>query len=620
MLAFVLNTAFVVNVLLAAVAVSLIIFIHELGHFLCAKAVGMRVEVFSIGFGKKLLGMKFGETDYRISLVPLGGYVRVSGESPDESSGEPYEFWSKTPGQRAVFVVGGVVMNVVLALALFILAFGVGVEFAAARVGTPIRDEPAWKAGLRTGDEIIRVNETEHPVFSDLTRAVVLGAGEPVYLNVRRNGEVHSYRLEPERNERLGVRTIGIAPPRDTVVSGLAELETVTGRGPGGQVQIGQRAPAKEAGIQLKDRIVAIEGTPVATGEEVTDEIMRHRQGPVRVRVQRDGEQITFSVSPEPALDYIVGISGIGTTVKALQKHGLADRLGLRAGDRITAVNGQRVDAAVQLEEALHDSIPRAELSIRRGEEPVELTVELEDAPAVEDLLFSFTLETDNRLAWVKRGSPAWEAGMRPGDVVVSVAEQAVEDWDGVLRAGGGAGKEERQVQWRRNGKVFTARLKPEPDVSERRRLIGVQMGLPVSESRRYGALAAVRRGFTNMVGRVQEILLTLRGIATREVSPRHMGGIITIAKLSYHAANQGIGKLLYMTAVISAAIAFLNILPIPVLDGGHLLFLAIEKVRGRHLSERVMAIAQTVGFVLLILLVIYVTFNDVVYRVLELR
>ena len=138
-------------------------------------------------------------------------------------------------------------------------------------------------------------------------------------------------------------------------------------------------------------------------------------------------------------------------------------------------------------------------------------------------------------------------------------------------------------------------------------------MDWPVMERRQYGALSAITHGIGDFKETLTSIVISLRGIATRDVSPRNLGGIVTIARLSYRAAELGIGKLLYMTAVLSASIAFLNILPVPVLDGGHLLFLAIEKLRGRRISERAMTIAQTVGFVLLILLVVYVTRNDLV-------
>ena len=131
-------------------------------------------------------------------------------------------------------------------------------------------------------------------------------------------------------------------------------------------------------------------------------------------------------------------------------------------------------------------------------------------------------------------------------------------------------------------------------------------------ETRRYGPVSAVQHGIVDFKQNMIDLFATIQGLATRHISSRVLGGIVTIAGVSYRAAEFGLGKLLHMTAMISISIAFLNILPVPVLDGGHLLFLAIEKLRGRRLSEKVMNIAQTVGFVLLILLVVYVTRNDI--------
>jgi regulator of sigma E protease len=134
----------------------------------------------------------------------------------------------------------------------------------------------------------------------------------------------------------------------------------------------------------------------------------------------------------------------------------------------------------------------------------------------------------------------------------------------------------------------------------------------PKQVIRHYGVWGSVKAGVAKTYGTVAEIVLSIRGMARREVSSKNLGSIIVIAQSSYLAAQEGIGKLLYLTAVISAALAFLNILPIPILDGGHLLFVAIEKVRGRPVSEKVMAISQYVGLTLLLALVFYAIANDI--------
>ncbi|MHC4481799.1 MAG: site-2 protease family protein, partial [Planctomycetota bacterium] len=175
------------------------------------------------------------------------------------------------------------------------------------------------------------------------------------------------------------------------------------------------------------------------------------------------------------------------------------------------------------------------------------------------------------------------------------------------------------QIQWARDGETLSAQVKAVEDTSFSGGQIGIILEKQKKSLVRYGALGAIRTSLANTYRTLADFVLMVRGFARRDVSPRQMGGIVLIGQASYHAARQGMGMLLYMTAVISAALTFINILPIPVLDGGHLLFLAIEKLRGRRLGERVLTIAQTIGFVLLILLVIYVTRNDIA-RLIQLR
>ncbi|NIM69293.1 MAG: RIP metalloprotease RseP, partial [Xanthomonadales bacterium] len=322
---------FGINALLTMAAVSLLILAHEFGHFIAARAVGMRVEVFSIGFWKRLVGVKWRHTDYRISLIPLGGYVTVAGESPEEGKGKPYEFWSKSPGQRAIFIVGGVVMNFVLAILVFIIAFSIGVPFAAARVGQTVQGSPAWKAGIRHGDRIAAIGDVEAPVFSDITTTVVLSSAERVRVVVGRDGQTIRYALKPQYTEDVGYRYVGVTPMIEPVITGLQRI------GKGDEA----RCPAQEAGLRLGDRIVGINGVEVASAWELERELTRYPAAAVPVTVRRNGGTVEATVLTQPTVRYVIGISGLTTRIDALQEGGMARRAGLRVGDRIIAVNGQ---------------------------------------------------------------------------------------------------------------------------------------------------------------------------------------------------------------------------------------------------------------------------------------
>ena len=591
----------VVNIALAAAAVSLLILVHEMGHLAAAKAVGMRVEVFSVGFWKKLLSVRIGATEYRLSLIPFGGYVKVRGESADEGKGEPDEFWSKSPGQRALFIVGGVTMNFVLAMLLFVVAFAIGVPFTAAKVGETIPGQPAWEAGLKPGDCITAIGDNTSPVFMDLTRSVALGGRGVVRLRIERDGRLLDYRIMPRYDEEIGLKVIGVLPPLEPVVGGLAKI--------GGKDGV---SPAQEAGIEIGDRILAINGEPVETAYDLTAELEDYVNEAVELLVERGGQTMTKAVLTLPVPRYQIGISGVGTTVKGLEGDGMAARLGLRAGDCVAAVNDEPVQSWVEVEEIVRSALGHVVFRVDRPGGETSLTASIPDLRTLAEFASSLTLYSGATMRWVEQGGPAWQAGLRPGDTIVAVDGVGVESWDEVLRAGGADPAEPRIISWVRDGEVLSAEVQPAETTGSSAGHLGVLLTQEERHSVRYGIVGAMVNGMRHTYLTIGEILLTLRGFATRQVSPRHVGGIVRIAWASYHAAQRGIGYLLYLTAVISAALAFGNLLPIPVLDGGHLMFVAIEKVRGRRLSERAMAAAQTVGFAVIILIVVAVTFNDV--------
>ena len=588
-----------INIALAVFAISLLILVHEFGHFVCAKAVGMRVEEFSLGFWKKLIGFRWGETEYRLSLIPLGGYVRVAGESPEEAEGKDYEFWSKSPGQRAIFVLGGVTMNVVLALALFVAAFGIGVPFAVAEVGDVIKGMPAWEAGLQPGDRIVAVDGVENPTFEDLSMKIALSGEEKITLKIERDGRVMPVRVEPAYNDRVGMQSIGVLPPIKPVVTGFARTRE------------SEDVPAAEAGVKLGDRILAVNGHPVESAREVNDELLRAGPGPVELRLQRGEQQLTVTASAEPRQQRGIGISGGSLRVEALQPSGEAAEAGLGPGDRIVAVNGQPVQSLIGLEHALRGNYGQVELTVERGADRRVVSTFLPGIPEFEDWLQSVDFMRSNTLTWVGEGTPAYEAGLRLGDTVTAVGGKEVDSWEDIGAAL--AGRDEPvMVEWERDGETHAAAIQPVLQEVSGVPWLGVVMDRAKTELRRYGVVGAVKKGITSTFHKLVQLGLTLKAFATRQVSTRHMGSIVMIATVTFHAAQEGFGKLFHIAGYISAALAFFNLLPIPVLDGGHLVFLAAEKVRGKPLSERTLFILQMAGLVVLLAIFLYATRNDI--------
>ncbi len=589
----------IINIALAAVAVGLLILVHELGHFLAARAVGVRVETFSIGFWKKIAGFRKGDTEYRLSVIPLGGYVKLAGEMEGEGSGEPDEFSSKSPGARALVLVSGVAMNVVFALFAFMLAFTIGVPFPVAEVGMLERGAPAWEAGLRPGDRIVDVNGVSNPDFQDLQRHVALLGREVVTIEVERDDGVHVFELKPEYDEDAGMRLIGFAPPFEPVVTALAEVNN-------------GRSPAHDAGVMLGDRILRVNGREIEYFRHIQDALKGRGGDTVSLEIQRGPQELTVDVETAYAERYVMGISGVDTKIVSLQGGGLAAESGLRPGDEIKRIMDRPVRSPVEIENTVRENYGNIPIAVERDGELHEMLINLPDENALDDLMFSFTSGSGTEMTWVGEGGPAWSAGIRAGDKITEVAGRTVTKWRDIIEVNERKGAEPRLVRWEREGESFEETVVPELSREDASARIGALFNMAKTQRRRESVGGAVVTGIKKTYGAFADMVFTIRGFIGRDVSTRHVGGIVLIAVASFHAAAGGLGQLMYFTALISAALAFLNILPIPVLDGGHLMFIGIEKIRGRPVSEKVMGISQTVGLTLLLLLVFYAIRNDI--------
>lgn len=601
----------IAGVFFAALTISMVILVHELGHFLAARAIGVRVEVFSIGFWKRVVGFKAGDTDYRISLIPLGGYIRPAGELVSDGNGESAddELHAKTPGRRAVFFVAGVTFNMLFALAAFIVAFAVGVPFEVAEVGGLEKGMPAWEAGLQVGDKITKIDDLDQPDFQDIVRLVALSGRETFSLLVDRDGEEMAFTINTRYDERLGLRRIGLMVPAELVITGLHKLDV----GRQGAPDSGERRPAKEAGIEVGDVVVAINDNRVTSHAQMSAELRRATGLDVKVTVAREGREHTFVVRTQPVPRYVLGISGYNARIQSIQNSGLGRSIGLEKGDRIVRVGDKPVSGIFDVERTIKEDYGVVTLSVERDGGEVPLQLDVPDIDALDEFLFSIECESDNTMAWVDEEGAAWQASMRPGDTIVGINGDEIESWRDILTANARAGADARTVRWVRDGKESTATMAPLPQPEEGAGYMGVEFARPKFRVRRYSVARSVVVGLRKTVGQVREIIMMIRGFGSGDVSTKQLGSIPLIAVSSYQAARYGPGRLLYWAGIISTALAVLNILPIPVLDGGHLMFVAIEKLRGRPLNEKVMVVCQYIGLGLLLLLVVYAFWNDVV-------
>lgn len=275
------------NVVALVIVLGFLIFAHEAGHFMFAKLFRVRVLVFSLGFGKRIFGFRKGDTDYRVSLVPLGGYVRMAGDSPEENiPGNPDEFLSKPKWQRFLILVAGPAMNILIAIAFMAVIAMVGIEELVIKpvIAQVEPNKPAARAGLQPGDVIVSIKGEKVTDFADVKMIVSMNAGTPLPLVYRRNGVEHSTVLTPERAEgdfgpvgRAGVVGAGVEP--------------VVGR-------VEPSSPAALAGVRSGDRILAANGKAVQTMEDFAAASDAAATKPVQVELARGAERLAVTIAP----------------------------------------------------------------------------------------------------------------------------------------------------------------------------------------------------------------------------------------------------------------------------------------------------------------------------------
>jgi regulator of sigma E protease len=278
---------FLISVAAVAVVLGFMILIHEFGHYAVAKLLGVRVEVFSIGFGKRLLGFRKGDTDYRISAIPLGGYVKMSGENPmDERTGDPAEFMSHSRWHRFLIAIAGPAMNILLAIFLLTGVYMVHYEYPVyldkpAVIEYIKTDSPAARAGLQPGDRIAGVDGIVNPTWEQLQPREWLSPNQPLTVTIQRGDQTFQKTIVPQAVTTSEIGSAGWFPEQPVIVE-----------------QIEANTPAAAAGIKQGDRIVAMDGTPLLAIEAMIDRLQQTKDKPVDLTVLRGSETLSFHLTP----------------------------------------------------------------------------------------------------------------------------------------------------------------------------------------------------------------------------------------------------------------------------------------------------------------------------------
>lgn len=661
-----LDPAVLLNILTVALGLGLVIVFHELGHFAVAKWCDVHVDCFSIGFGPVLFGRKWGETEYTLRAIPFGGYVKMLGQddvdpsqlTSEEIAQDPRSYTAKSVPQRMAIISAGVIMNIVTGLLFFIIAFRSGVEQIDRDIGVVKVGSPAWHKGIRPDDTPTSINGEKIDGFSDLMRGVVLSKGPVTIGGKHHDGTPFTVTLEPTRpdggeNTR---RTIGVLH--------AFSLKIAAAAGNPQQAAVSPGSPVEAVQDQLKpgDVIQSVNGTPVSSYAQLQSLLADHAAETVILALKRRDENGKFSATPvtvdvAPQQFRTLGLQMDIGKITDVRPGSPAAAAGLKPGDKLANVDGRAVGDEIdplRLPDLFRERIGQP-VTIRISREvagsepqPMELTVTPEATPGwVEQPLFpdspisvtsvGFAYHLIPTVFRVAPDSPAAAAGIKERDRVVKVELVLRTDIPKEYRKTDPVPIEIGEDNWAhavwqiQQNPVATVRvtLKPSgngPEVVHDLTPVAVadwfvpsDRGLvtePKTSILKADSVGeAIALGWRHTVGSTKDIYLTLRGLLLTDISPRELQGPINIAKVAYAHAGQGLSAFVLFLGLISINLAVINFLPIPVLDGGHMVFLLWEGLARRRPNERVVAAATYCGLFFVLGLMMFVIYQDIFGR-----
>ncbi len=556
------------------------IFVHELGHFLAARKRGLKIERFSIGFGPRLFGWTGKDgVDYRVSIIPLGGYVAlpqlaemegIEGASSEEAEKLPKISYA----DKMIVSVMGAVFNVIFAFVIACILWFTGMPVAEGTTSTVVGyvpeqvvtssghlaelglgntvPGPAYQAGLRSGDKVLTIDDNTVSNFNQITEAVLLGnrrdsQGNPTStFEVEREGKVMEIVIQPaliEINSKSGdkIRIAGLQPRTEVIVAPA----------PG--------SPAERAGLKAGDRVLSIDGQPLNNTVEFRELLRKGGAKPRTLLVERKGGlSIKVVVTPQ-----------VNTTVNPVS---------------IIAYGEDKDRHQLVVIPATRDLLTNDEAAAR--DQLMVLGISPEDPALAETLKIGTIIDkVDGR------------------SQIVSV--RSLEDLE---KAGAGAPRD-LTVYWKRaDGDAGNLTL----------RNAQVRRGKPVEHAQIGAAFVAktelaYRNPWETCVGIVKSTFTTLGRLFDRgsDIQVKQLASVISITK-TYYNLSEDIRRVLWFTVLINLNLAVLNLLPIPVLDGGHMLIATIQRFTKGVLSNKAVIVLQYTFMVLLLSLMAYIILHDV--------
>jgi regulator of sigma E protease len=672
-----------------------VIFWHELGHFLAAKWVGIRVEQFAVGFGqavfswRKGIGIRagntqaeykkridqylanskkaqlssgspvefsdreytqaadelgLGETEYRLNWIPLGGYVKMLGQDdlrPDAAADDPKAYNRKSISARMLVISAGVIMNVILAAIMFVVVFLIGLHASPAQVGSTPAQSPVQLAGLKVGDKIIKYNDGDEVDLTKITLDVALSkADTPVPITVLRDVDGKTETLDLQVIPRKpdgdkGLVQIGFTPPVYLKGPTKEEAEDLDLGG-----KPGVDFPKDEIAIMPGDIITAINGQSVREQDFVVlDRAVQQFGRPVELTIKSaDGTEKKTAIQPHFDRFFAGPFNLAGmeprATISLLAPESSAHGK-LQTGDAVgslTDANGKVLAHPTfeKLMEELHaegaSGKPFSMTIVRGGQtqnvSDVKATAPVGDQRGQRGLgaVLGFD-ETNLIVADIVPDSPAAKAGLHGGDQISAMNDQPLRNWFELHQVLAQAPPDSQvKVEFVRDGQKQVATIDLNSAQSQMVRNVryrhDIALLAPYTIVRKASnPLIAVKWGVVETRDFILQFYVTIRRMVDGSIPVSQAMGPYGILRGGMKFAFRGIDWLLWFLAMISANLAVVNFLPIPVVDGGQFVFLILEKIKGKPLSPKAMAIAQYVGLAFLAAVVVFVTYHDIMRR-----
>ena len=694
------------NILIVMLGFGLVIIIHELGHFILAKVSDIKVEAFSIGFPPILAGImktdkgfririlpdvfkkqtsesedssddsgagsgagsdedgliltvgksgKAGETEYRIGLIPFGGFVKMLGQEDTgvvNRSDDPRSYTNKSVGARVAVIAAGVIFNVISAVIIFMIVFLAGLEDVPAVVGGVVPDQPAAKAGLKGGDEVIEIaGRSKNLNFGDIALGAALsGRDEEVPLKVRHeDGTVEQLKLVAETDKETGLKLFGIVRPYSLTIDNLSEED--------------RDKLFENTGLLPGDRIVSVNGSDVKTSWEMAQIIPQILAPGTTVVAERESEvnndgggeterkriesEIGLAMgvgrgtgTDETNLFHILGmvprlrITEVGGASISL-KEGLLARirgkkkpqLALKAGDIILAVGDVENPTYSEMREVVgdHEDKKLGVKVLRVDANGVADVTDIEVVPrrvATGDVVIGVGLVLDADHPVLTKAIAVEQDGQAlaipRGATITAVDGAAVSSFYDVIEQVRGKTGLRVTINWQSDDTSGEVSL----DMGDFEKYVTVKADFaePVPFrilERLYkadGPIEAIAMGCNKAVRLLETAYVTIQRAISGQVSPKNFMGPVGILTTSYTIVKDY--SLIYYASfigLISVFIAVFNALPLLPFDGGHIVFLLIEKIKGSPVGEKMQGIVLYIGWVLVLILVVYVTFHDIV-------